>query len=57
MGSMKAKVALLTNPDHRRTALSLGLLSVATLALPSMDQCTRGPSITAMVLTHLYRFL
>jgi hypothetical protein len=57
MGSMKAKVALLANPYHRRNALALGLLSVASLALPSMDQCTRGPSITAMVLTHLYRFL
>ncbi len=54
---MKAKVALLANPEHRRTALLLGVLSVASLVLPSMDQATRGPSITAMVLTHLNWFI
>jgi hypothetical protein len=54
---MKAKVALLSHPEHRRTALLLATLSVASLVLPSMDQCTRGPSLTAMVLTHLNWFI
>lgn len=53
---MKAKVALLAEPEHRRTLMVLAALSVASLVLPSMDQCTRGPSITAMVLTHLHWF-
>jgi hypothetical protein len=53
---MKAKLALLTDPHHRQTALLLGLLTVASLVLPSMDQCTRGPSLTALVLTHLNWF-
>ena len=53
---MKAKVALLANPDQRRTLMLLGLLSAASLVIPSMDQCTRGPSLTAMVLTHLNWF-
>ena len=56
MTSMKAKVALLAEPEHRRTLLLLGVLSVASLVLPSMDQCTRGPSLTAMVLTNLHWF-
>ena len=54
--SMKAKVALLADPQSRREALVLVLLSAAALVLPSMDQCTRGPSITAMVLTNLHWF-
>ena len=54
---MKAKVALLTHPQNRRTALALGLLTVASLVIPSMDQATRGPSLTAMVLTHLNWFI
>jgi hypothetical protein len=54
---MKAKVALLSHPEHRRTVLLLATLSVASLVLPSMDQCTRGPSLTAMVLTHLNWFI
>lgn len=53
---MKAKVALLTDPQFRREALVLVLLSSAALVLPSMDQCTRGPSITAMLLTNLHWF-
>lgn len=53
---MKAKVALLAQPEQRRTLMLLALLSVASLVLPSMDQCTRGPSLTAMVLTHLHWF-
>jgi hypothetical protein len=53
---MKAKVALLIHPEHRRTLMLLGVLSAASLVLPSMDQCTRGPSLTAMVLTHLSWF-
>ena len=54
---MKAKLAILADPQHRQTALLLGVLSVASLVLPSMDQCTRGPSLTAMLLTHLNWFL
>lgn len=54
---MKAKVALLADPQSRREALVLVVLSAAALVLPSMDQCTRGPSLTAMVLTHLHWFL
>jgi len=57
MDSMKAKVALLADPQSRREALVLVVLSAAALVLPSMDQCTRGPSLTAMVLTHLHWFL
>jgi hypothetical protein len=55
--SMKAQVALFADPQSRQEALALALLSAAALVLPSMDQCTRGPSITAMVLTHLHWFL
>lgn len=54
---MKAQLAILADPQHRQTALLLGVLSVASLVLPSMDQCTRGPSLTAMFLTNLCRFL
>jgi len=54
---MKAKLAVLASPEQRRNLLLLGLLSAASLVLPSMDQCTRGPSLTAMVLTHLHWFL
>lgn len=54
---MKAKLAVLASPEHRRTLMLLGVLSAASLVLPSMDQCTRGPSLTAMVLTHLHWFL
>jgi hypothetical protein len=53
---MKAKVALLADPHQRRDALLLVLLSTATMVLSSMDQCTRGPSITGMVLSNLHRF-
>lgn len=53
---MKARLAFLADPHHRRTALLLVMLSAASLVLPSMDQCTRGPSITGMVLTHLSWF-
>ena len=53
---MKAKLAFLADPEHRRTAMLLATLSLASLVLPSMDQCTRGPSLTAMVLTHLNWF-
>lgn len=54
---MKAKLAILTDPQHRQTALLLGVLTVASLVLPSMDQCTRGPSLTAMFLVNVSRFL
>jgi hypothetical protein len=54
---MKAKLAILADPQHRQTALLLGVLSVASLVLPSMDQCTRGPSLTAMFLVNLSRFI
>ena len=54
---MKAQVALLSDPQSRREALVLVLLSAAALVLPSMDQCTRGPSITAMVLSNLHWFI
>lgn len=36
--------------------LQLVVLSVAALVLASIDQCTRGPSITGMVLTNLHHF-
>ena len=54
---MKAKLALLSSPQHRQGALLLGVLSVASLLIPSMDQCTRGPSLTAMFLTNLHLFV
>lgn len=53
---MKAQVALFSDPQSRREAMVLVLLSAAALVLPSMDQCTRGPSITAMVLSNLHWF-
>ena len=53
---MKAQLAILADPQHRQTALLLVGLSVASLVVPSMDQCTRGPSLTAMFLTHLNWF-
>lgn len=37
--------------------LELIVLSVAAIVLGSLDQCTRGPSITAMVLTNLHHFI
>ena len=36
--------------------LELIVLSVAAIVLGSLDQCTRGPSLTAMFLTHLNQF-
>jgi len=33
----------------------LGVLSIAAIVLSSMDQCTRGPSLTAMLLTNASR--
>jgi hypothetical protein len=53
---MKAKVALHSMLQQLRDTPALALLSAATLALASLDQCTRGPSLTAMVLTHLNSF-
>lgn len=53
---MKSQVALLADPQSRREAMVLVLLSAAALVLPSMDQATRGPSITAMVLSNLHWF-
>lgn len=54
---MKAKVALLAHPEYRRCAMLFAGLSLVSLVLPSMDQCTRGPSVTAMVLTNLHWLL
>jgi hypothetical protein len=54
---MKAKLAILADPQHRQTALLLGVLTIASLVIPSMDQATRGPSLTAMFLTNLHHFL
>jgi hypothetical protein len=33
--------------------LSLAVLSGAAMVLSTMDQCTRGPSLTGMLLTNL----
>lgn len=51
---MKAKVALLSQPQQLRESLLLVVLSGAAVVLASMDQCTRGPSITGMLLTHAH---
>ena len=53
---MKAKVALLSNPTQLRETLLLLLLTGSTTVLATLDQCTRGPSLTAMFLTHLQSF-
>jgi hypothetical protein len=53
---MQAKAALRSVMQQLRETPALALLSAATLVLASMDQCTRGPSLTAMVLTHLNTF-
>lgn len=49
---MKAKVALLSQPQQLRESLLLVVLSAAAVVLASMDQCTRGPSVTGMLLTN-----
>jgi hypothetical protein len=54
---MKAKVALHTMLQQLRETPALVLLSAATLVLASMDQCTRGPSLTAMLLTNLHSLI
>jgi hypothetical protein len=36
--------------------LVLAVLSVAALVLASMDQCTRGPSLTGMALSNAHLF-
>lgn len=53
--SMQAQAALPANPQQLRESLLLVLLSGAALVLASMDQCTRGPSVTGMVLSNLHR--
>lgn len=53
---MKARAALPANPQQLRESLLLVLLSGAAVVLASMDQCTRGPSVTGMLLTHLHTF-
>ena len=37
-----------------REGLQLTVLMLFTLVVSSLDQCTRGPSLTCMVLTHLH---
>ena len=53
---MKARIALLSQPQQLRESLVLVLLSTAAVVLASMDQCTRGPSITGMLLTNAHAF-
>jgi hypothetical protein len=50
---MQVKAAIHSTLQQLREAPELVLLSLATLVLASMDQCTRGPSITAMIITQL----
>ncbi|WP_161798991.1 hypothetical protein [Caenimonas sp. SL110] len=55
---MKAAIAL-TNflPMQSRDVLVVALVSLPTLLLSSLDGCTRGPSLTSIVLTNLSLFV
>ena len=46
-----------TRSEQLRGFLPVLALGAVCLVLSSLDQCTRGPSITAMVLTHLNTIL
>ncbi|WP_186511247.1 hypothetical protein [Caenimonas sedimenti] len=52
---MKAIATTIQHAEPRDCLLLLAA-SASALVLSSLDQCTRGPSITAMVLTHLHWF-
>jgi hypothetical protein len=54
MQGMKSLAVTLRHAPPRDWALLLAA-SAAALVLSSLDQCTRGPSITAMLLTNLNR--
>lgn len=55
MGSIMKVGALLSIPGLQpQEWLELAALSVAAIVLGSLDQCTRGPSLTAMTLTYLF---
>lgn len=36
-----------------REAFTLAALTLSTMVLSSMDQCTRGPSLTCMLLSNI----
>ena len=40
-----------------RDAVVVAVVSLPTLVLSSLDGCTRGPSVTSLVLTHICRFV
>ena len=40
-----------------REWLALAAISAAALVLSSLDQCTRGPSLTGLLLTNLTSFV
>lgn len=45
-----------TSTDSLQAWLPLALVSLVIIALSSLDQSTRGPSMTGMLLTHLNLF-
>ena len=46
-----------TMPGQPREVLPVLVISAVILVLSSLDQCTRGPSVTAMLLAHLHLFV
>jgi hypothetical protein len=54
MGSIMKDGAFPTPGLQPQEWLELIVLSVAAIVLGSLDQCTRGPSLTAMALTYLF---
>ncbi|MDP3619453.1 MAG: hypothetical protein Q8R63_06630 [Ramlibacter sp.] len=44
-------------PVLSRDALVLAIISLPTLVLSSLDGCTRGPSVTSIVLANLGLFV
>lgn len=55
MPCMKSLATTFQHAEPRDWLLLLAA-SAAALVLSSLDQCTRGPSITGMVLTNLGNF-
>ena len=45
-----------TSPAPWRSVMPLLVISAVILVLSSLDQSTRGPSVTALVLSHLHLF-
>lgn len=54
---METEAVLAADSLHLRSNLLVMLVGAVTMALSSMDQCTKGPSVTGLVLSNLQLFI